>query len=236
VRPEDDALLADVEAATERLLATVRRFADADLAAPSLCPGWTRGHVLAHVSRNADALVRLVTWAASGIETPMYPSPEVRAADIEAGARRPVAEQLSDLETSAAALSDALRGLPDECFAAMVRIGVRDVPASAIIPARQLEVEMHHVDLDAGYAPDDWPEQFTSRALPFVLERVTAAPGDAAFTVAVPGGDDVVVGRPGGPRVSGPVGDLVAWLFGRGDRGRLRVEPDAPLPTPPPWH
>lgn len=235
MREDLEALLRDVEAGTARLLDTVRAFDDGDLAAPSRCPGWTRGHVVAHVARNADALVRLVTWAASGVETPMYPSPEVRAADIEAGASRPVAAQVADLEASAAAFSEALRALPAERFSARVRIGTHEVPAAEILPAREREVEVHHVDLDAGYAPQDWPPGFAGRALPFLLERVTAAPGDAAFVVAIAGRDDVTVGRPGGPRVSGDIADVVAWLFGRGDRGRLRVAPDGPVPHPPPW-
>ena len=33
---------------------------DADLDAPSLLPGWTRRHVIAHVSYNARAIARLI--------------------------------------------------------------------------------------------------------------------------------------------------------------------------------
>ena len=44
---------------TERLVATAERLGDAEVRAPSLCPGWTRGHVLTHLARNAEALVRV---------------------------------------------------------------------------------------------------------------------------------------------------------------------------------
>ena len=48
-------------------------------------PGWTRRHVAAHLAANADAVGNLVHWAATGERTPMYSSPEQRAADIERG-------------------------------------------------------------------------------------------------------------------------------------------------------
>ena len=62
-----------------------------DARAASLCEGWTRGHVLTHVARNADGLAALVRSAVDGTGETMYASPEQRDADIEAGADRPVA-------------------------------------------------------------------------------------------------------------------------------------------------
>ena len=72
-------LLDDVERATSRLLATAGSL-DADPSAPSLLPGWTRGHVLTHVARNADSLVNLLTWARTGVVTPQpQPAPAQRS-------------------------------------------------------------------------------------------------------------------------------------------------------------
>src|SRR5256885_1453499 len=48
-------LLGEVDRATSRLLATAAA-PDGDPTAPSLLPGWSRGHVLSHVARNADGL------------------------------------------------------------------------------------------------------------------------------------------------------------------------------------
>lgn len=62
---------------------------DAELDAPSLLPGWSRRHVVAHVGYNARALGRLVEWARTGVETPMYPSPQHRDAEIQTGATLP---------------------------------------------------------------------------------------------------------------------------------------------------
>ena len=86
--------IAAVRPATENLLATASRLSDEDLGAPSLCEGWTRGHVLAHLSRNADAISRLVGWAVTGERVEMYPGGQAaRDAEIEAGALRGAGEQ-----------------------------------------------------------------------------------------------------------------------------------------------
>ena len=66
----------------EELLARAVGKAD-PLAAPSLLPGWSRAHVVAHVAGNAVALLNLLTWARTGVETPMYADDAARNADIE---------------------------------------------------------------------------------------------------------------------------------------------------------
>src|SRR5947209_4516942 len=70
---------------------TLSRLSDADLEAPSLLPGWSRKHVVAHLHHNAQALRRLVNWAATGVESRMYASREQRNAEIESSARLPAA-------------------------------------------------------------------------------------------------------------------------------------------------
>ena len=59
---------------------------DDEFDAPSLLPGWTRRHLIAHVGYNARAIVRLTQWADTGIEQPMYESSEARWREIEYGA------------------------------------------------------------------------------------------------------------------------------------------------------
>ena len=71
---------------------------------PSGLPGWTRAHVLTHVARNADAMVNLVTWARTGVQTPAYVSRDARDADIETGAGRTPAEIRDDLVSSSCLL------------------------------------------------------------------------------------------------------------------------------------
>ena len=101
-RPDPERDAAEAAAATEQLIDSAAGLSAEDLAAPSLLPGWTRGHILAHVARNADALVNLLEWARTGEETPMYPDAATRDRDIEAGAPRSLEEHLEDLRDSAA--------------------------------------------------------------------------------------------------------------------------------------
>ena len=105
---------------TDRLLATADALTDSEAAAPSRLPGWTRGHILTHLARNADGFRNLLTWARTGTETPMYPSEEARDRSIEAGAGRSAAELAADVRASAAALAGAAEGLPAEAWDATV--------------------------------------------------------------------------------------------------------------------
>ena len=78
--------------ATSRLLAAVdaaiaKGGPDA-FAAPSRLPGWTIGHVVTHLARNADGLRRVLVGAEVGEQLQPYASPEARTDDIEAGALR----------------------------------------------------------------------------------------------------------------------------------------------------
>ena len=55
-----------------------------DLAAPSLLPGWTRAHVVAHLTGNARSHVRMLDGCLSGAVLAQYPgNAEGRAAEID---------------------------------------------------------------------------------------------------------------------------------------------------------
>jgi hypothetical protein len=59
---------------------------------------------------------------------------------------------------------------------------------AAMLPwARLREVEVHHVDLDAGYTPEDWSDAFALRLL---REIVTGAKPDAPAMVLRPFGSN----------------------------------------------
>src|SRR6202050_1838941 len=90
-----------IDQATQRLLDVARVITEADLRAPSLLPGWTRAHVLAHLARNADAIRNLLAGARSGQPRDAYPSAEARDAGIEEGSRQGAAALMTDLADSA---------------------------------------------------------------------------------------------------------------------------------------
>ena len=64
---------------TDMLLATVESLADDEMTVPSLCEGWTRADVIAHLASSGRALVKLIDWATSGEERPLYASSEARS-------------------------------------------------------------------------------------------------------------------------------------------------------------
>lgn len=97
----------------------------------------------------------------------MYASLEGREEDIEQGAGRSSKEVADDLASSAMALRTVMLGLPDEAWQFPVRVpDSGPFPAEQLLPRRLVEVELHHVDLDYGYGPADWPAAFATMDLP----------------------------------------------------------------------
>ena len=249
-QPDPTETLARVVESTAHLIATAEQFDDAAVREPSLLPGWTRGHVLTHAARNAEALIRLLTWAATGVETPMYDSPEARDAEIEAGAGRSAEELLADLRETSERFAVQAARLTDEQWKAEIE-GRRGGPqAAGWLPWWRLEeVLVHHVDLDAPYSPAHWPEYFTEPELRLITARFSNTvftPESPAFRVHAEdldgdGEGDVVYGvctsadDEQAPIVRGPSAALVAWLIGRSAGDGLNVEPHGALPQPPDW-
>jgi maleylpyruvate isomerase len=229
-------LVAEVDRATERLLRTAATLDDTAVAGPSLLPGWTRGHVLTHLARNADSLVNLLTSARTGERVPQYPSRQAREDGIAAGAGRGAAEQVADLRAASARFAEAVAGMPPQAWTATVGDPDHPEPAARVPWRRLREVELHHVDLDAGYRPADWPAAFGQRLLHEVVTTVGGRPGAPALVLRPTDGPELTIGEPGAaPTVTGPVAAVVAWLTGRSGGEGLTVTPDGTLPTPPEW-
>lgn len=227
------ALMTDVDQATERLIRTAERLDGAAVTAPSALPGWTTGHVLTHVARNADAYTNLLTWARTGVETPAYASATARAEGIDAGAGRPLAEQIADLREAHERFADAGAAMPAEAWTYF--LPSTGASAAAVPWARLREVEVHHVDLGAGYTPEDWTDAFALRLL---REIVSGSKGDGFAVVLRPHGVDhpLSIGSgDGATTVGGPTRSIAAWLAGRADGADLTVSPDGELPQPPRW-
>ncbi|MFJ2112808.1 MULTISPECIES: maleylpyruvate isomerase family mycothiol-dependent enzyme [unclassified Streptomyces] len=220
--------LASVREATERLLTAAATLDNAATAAPSRLPGWSRGHVLAHLARNADALVNVLEGR------PMYVDARTRDADIERDAPRPLADQLADVRNASDRFQRSAAVPADWSRVITMRNGVTDVAAR--VPFRRwIEVELHHADLGLGYGPEDFPEEFTAREIGFLAERFAGNPDIPPLALAASGGGDWRTGGPeGAPRsVTGPASDLLAWLAGRRDGAALECS-GGPLPVLPP--
>ncbi|MGI5425065.1 maleylpyruvate isomerase family mycothiol-dependent enzyme [Streptomyces sp. CA-179760] len=221
--------LASVRDATERLLTAVGKLDNASVTEPSRLPGWSRGHVLAHLARNADALVNVLEGR------PMYVSGEARDADIERDAPRALDVQLADLRESAARFQETAAAPADWSRTVELRGGVTD-SASRVPFRRWVEVELHHVDLGIGYELEDLPAEFAEREIVFLADRFAGHPdvpptrltdGTRAWSTGREAGDDPEL------TVTGPPADLLGWLAGRRAGSALEVA-DGPLPALPP--
>lgn len=146
--------VAGAAAAHQLLLEALDRGEVPDPEAPSRLPGWTAGHVLTHLARNADSLIRLFDGA------PAYPGGRAgRDAEIEDGAGRPIGALVEDLRRSIWRLET--RWVSVASWETMVSLAGGSTVPLADLPARRWrEVAVHHVDLDIGYEFADLPADF----------------------------------------------------------------------------
>lgn len=206
----------------------------ADLRGSCRLPGWTRGHVVTHIARNAEALSRLLTWARTGIETPMYPSVQARDDDIQSGAARPRLTQLDDLRSTGAAFAATAEQLAADHWAATVRTRHGPVRASWVPWARVRELWLHLVDLDAGVQIDAIPADIATVLVRDLADWMhTRVAG--RIELHSPGSEPVSFGPESAAPVlvSGTVQQLAGWLTGRCTGAQLHAP--AGLPTLPPW-
>ncbi|MEU1199715.1 maleylpyruvate isomerase family mycothiol-dependent enzyme [Streptomyces sp. NPDC005813] len=204
-------------------------------AAPSALPGWSRAHVAAHVAANAEALSNLVHWAATGEPTPMYASPEERAAGIERGRALPAAELTAWLHSSADALARGTAALAEEQWRAQVVTAQgRAVPATEVLWLRSREVCVHAVDLANGVSFADLPADFLTALCDDVVTKRAAAPGPAlALRAPATGAAWQLPGDGEAVPVTGELPDIAAYLTGRA-AGPLTAE-GAPAPALGAW-
>lgn len=215
---------------------------DDEFDAPSLLPGWTRRHLIAHVGYNARALVRLTQWAETGVEQAMYESPEARWREIEYGATLSPIALRNLCEHAAVHLNVAWRDLPDEAWRAEIRTAQgRAVPASATVWMRTREVWLHAVDLDNGGSYSHFPAELIDHLLADVLSNwrgrqsaegipnfvLSPTDRDKARSVGDADAADAVVLR-------GPAVALARWATGRGSAG-VAADDGADVPTAPRW-
>jgi maleylpyruvate isomerase len=213
---------------------------DAELDGGSLLPGWTRRHLVAHVGYNARAIARLIEWAATGVETPMYSSPEARNHEIEFGATLSPIALRHLFDHSAVHLNVEWRDLPADAWHHKVKTAQgRIVPAEETVWMRTREVWMHAVDLNNGATFRDIP----APALERLLEDITGAwktrGTDAGLLVKVTGADSTFGNTAAADPtvVTGALAGVVQWAAGRGADGveAVRSSVSSIVPAAPKW-
>jgi maleylpyruvate isomerase len=221
-----------IAAETERIVATAASLRNDAVLAPSLCAGWSRGHVLSHVARNADALARVCGVALTGEPGTMYASQQARDDEIEAGARRPAADQAADILESAERLAPLLAELgPEHADVSVPRVPAGPTLSVGRVPFMRLrELVFHHVDLDACFTFDRLDTELVDLFLDEAVERLRGDDEAPSVRLATTEGREVSVIGGGATLVTGSPSGLLLWIA----RGRTDdVTIDGPPPTLP---
>jgi maleylpyruvate isomerase len=207
-RPDRDLLR--VAGAQIRFGQAIIQLDESDVRRACLLPGWTIGHLLTHVARNADSHRARAEAAAEGVVVDQYEGGYAgRAAAIDLGAGRPAPELIEDVNTSALALDETWRAVPDFAWENVSRdVSGRERPLFALPARRWQELEVHLVDLGIGPTFADWPEEFVTDRLPELRTNMK---------VRLPEGEV--------PPAEGSLDarDELAWLYGRLSRPGLPV-------------
>lgn len=215
---------------TGMMLATVESLSDEEMTAASLCEGWTRADVIAHLASNGRALVKLVDWATTGEEQQLYPSGEARDAEIAELAASPRKDLVDLFRDNATYFAEQAQRLSGELAVDEVHLHGKQIPATSIVALRIAEVVIHHHDLDTTWTLEeaDLDAQLYGVEAAVRTMRAKNAPG---MTLVSEEGDEWVIGD-GALRVASDREGLLAWLArGQSDH----VEADGPLPVLPSW-
>lgn len=226
-----------LESATRRLVRTVDAMADFQFGEPSLLPGWSRAHVVAHLVLNADGLAGALEGVRENRAVPMYASQEARERDIEALASAGPGLLRDRLLASTTAIHEGVAELPHDLYAARIERtpgSDRTFTAGRVGEMRLREVEIHHADLDLAYTWAEWPSDFTV----LLLDNRSAVHDGPPFTArAVDLGRSWGFGstaEQAGPTVTGPGALLAWWATGR-DPGDGLTSDDGELPRMEAW-
>ncbi len=235
-----DTVRAELHKAADAVSSLAAKLTDADVPAPSALPGWSRGHVLAHITGICNAMARQVEFAARGETVELYDGGyDGRTKAIEMSAGHALEQHRADLD---AALERALRAF--DSLDASSGAGSWQAPISyrggVVLDgglALWRELVIHASDLGTGRGPETWSRHFCEHLFSFLSARV---PEDQKLVLQPLGMPPVTIGTGGRSIVvSGMVTDIAAWLAGREPTlGSLRASAAADsveLPELLPW-
>jgi maleylpyruvate isomerase len=228
----DPHLLELLESGTRRLIRTVDAMPDDQWAQPSLLPGWSRAHVVAHLTLNAEGLSGALEGVHEGRPVPMYATQEARDDDIADLATTAPSSLRDRFLGSTTVIGESVEELADNLASATIERtpGGRTFTAGDVGTMRVREVEIHHADLGLDYTAADWSDDFV------VLLLDSRAPGHdgEGFVAHATDLDRTWTFGTGGPTVSGVGSALAWWVTGRGSGDGLTSD-DGRVPRMEPW-
>jgi maleylpyruvate isomerase len=232
-RMADPQLLELLESSTRRLVRTVDAMTDEQWVQPSLLPGWSRAHVVAHLTLNAEGLSGALEGVHEGRTVTMYRSDEARDSDIVDLSRAAPSVLRDRFLASTTVLGEWVEELADNLADHSIERtpGGRQFPAGLVGTMRLREVEIHHADLGLDYTAADWPAEFVVQVMDFRADGSYDGPPFVASATDL--GRSWTFGS-GGPTVSGAGGALAWWATGRGTGDGLTSD-DGRVPRMEPW-
>ena len=179
-----------------RLRSVVARMSDEDMRTPSRLPGWSVGHVLTHLARNAESMCVRIDAAMRGELVEQYAGgADGREAAIALGATRTRDEIVGDLDAWCVRLDRTFEHVPTAAWnRPVLTVSDGNHPVFVLPYRRWREVEVHLADLGLGQSPQDWSQEFVERAMQSLLS---------------------------GLRDRADHREVVAWLLGRGPAPQL---------------
>ncbi|MDP9693727.1 UNVERIFIED_ORG: maleylpyruvate isomerase [Arthrobacter globiformis] len=247
-----DTLLAELHKAADAVSSLAAKLTEADVPAPSALPGWTRGHVLAHIAGISNAMARQLEYAARGETVELYDGGyDGRTKAIEMSAGHALVQHRADLDSAleralrafdsldADADTDTDAGNADAAGAAGWRAPISYRGGVVLDGGLALwrELVIHASDLNTGRGPETWSRPFCEHLFTFLAARV---PEEQKLVLQPLGLPPVTIGT--GRRstvISGMLTDVAAWLAGREPSlGSLRASAAADgvdLPELLPW-
>jgi maleylpyruvate isomerase len=232
-----DNLLDQLRRAADVVTGIAAKLTDQDVAAPSELPGWTRGHVLAHLAGNSNAMARQLEYAGRGETIELYDGgAEGRNRAIELTAGLGIEQHRAALAGALGRALDAFGGLDPAGWQAPISYRGGVVFDGGLALWRELTI--HATDLGTGRGPETWSRPFCEHLVDFLSARV---PEGERFVLQPLGLPPVAIGAAGGrsTAVNGMLTDIAAWLAGRTPTlGSLRATAAADgveLPALLPW-
>jgi len=227
--------VAEVASAEALVAQFVKNLSNEDVAANSLLPDWSRGHVLSHLANNARGLSNLIEWALTGVQKNMYVSVEQRAIDIENDATRSGKEIIADfLEQSKIFASNLDRLMVGPLLSEEVVLGNGShVHPHEMTTLRERELLVHLVDLGLEYKANDWTFDFSIKT----LKSVSAGKRKESvkYRLLIAGDHTWTMDQNGMIDIFGTPQSLAAWLMGREPDDKLVTSDGSTLGKPPLW-
>jgi maleylpyruvate isomerase len=187
MKPVD--LIAACRASHRTLLAGLEPLSEDDFRAPSLLPGYSRGHVVTHLANKARAHVVILEGPAVGEVRQLHPDgydPDLAAHGAAAG--RSADDLRSDLGQCFELLEATWDALEEPFWDRQARMAAGLRTMREVVVHHLRNVEVHHVDLDLAHRPSAWPAILVESELP---KRLRSLPDRADHA------------------------EILAWLLGR---------------------